>query len=1266
MAIYPDSPLTFLETDIVGSTRLWDRDQHAMSSARRRHEAVSRTAIESFGGVFVKQKGDGILATFVRAGRALEAALAIQAAVRAEPWGEIGPLLTRVALHSGMAFELEDDDYFGPVINHLSRLIKLIPGGQIYATVATIRLAQTDAPAGISVRQVGELVLRDIPKPIRVFTVHARDRDFALAEIPAPQVQHTRPVPGPATLPSPIESNGVPARPSRVARRTPSGRATVGQPLNGQASRPEVRISLFQRFRVEVNGRELDLEHTEATKGLLILRCLLSRSPSRLPKELVYEWFWPKSDPARVDNTLRSALSRLRLELEPGVSARLSRFVNRGGFIYLADLTSMWVDAIEFERLMEQSRLSDFPEPLLEEADRLYTGHYLPDDLYDDWAIPRREALRRRWVELQLHLSQIREQRGDLAGAIAVLQRLVDDDPRDEQAVRELLLLLGRHGRRSAALTAYDRLREAVRRVARERGETAELDAETVDLYRQIVDGDLVAVSPSISRRPETPAPQTPLIAPVPDVPTDVPIVHLARGRRSSLPAQTTRLIGRTAEIALARSALLDDNVRLLSFTGPGGSGKTRLGLHVAALVADAFEGGVHFVDLVPIVDAQLVLSTIAQALDVRESSARTTSEALHAFIGQRDMLLLLDNFEQVLGARRDVAALLAACPNLRIVVTSRAALLIRGERVLVVGPLDRLMPPALPSSGVLRPRDVARLADNSAVRLFVERASDIVPDFGLSPQNAWAIAQICWHLDGLPLAIELAAARSRVLDPPAILKRLIGGSLDLLNQGEQDSPPRHQSLRNAIDWSYDLLDDEERMLFERLAVFVDGCSLEAIEYLVGDIDQRGVSTFDVLDLIGLLVSKSLLQIDDGPFGRRFTMLVTIREYALEKLRASRTEHTVLERHASWCLAVVEADQPPTSPVFPTRPAFWERLGAVGREYGNLSAALRWLSAHDRTDAAMRLSISLFDIWYGQGQYVDACRQLQNVLELSSAAGHTQTRVFALRFLGVLARHVGERELARKAHQEALQIASELGDIAAQAYAVNALGLITSETGDDETAGQLRRQAVELARQSGDGQAIAWTLHGLAQTAERDGDQYLAARLYDDGLALTRKLKHRWAMSWSIIDPAYLAISQHDAERARALLAECPALTGDDRTPPSVAAALECAAALCALESQHERSLQLVGAATALRAATGAQLTHRLRSRISGWSDLARRSLGDVAAEEAFLAGQELTVEMATALALGNLSRFPSAQPLPVLHHDGRMHCDRHAIQGPP
>jgi predicted ATPase/DNA-binding SARP family transcriptional activator len=1248
VAEHSGCPLTFLETDIVGSTRLWDRDQLAMSSARRRHEAISRTVIEVYGGAFVKSKGDGVLATFTRAGMALEAALAIQTAVRAEPWGVIGPLQTRVALHSGTAFEFEDDDYFGPVVNHLSRLIKVIPGGHIYATVATIRLAQVDAPASVGVRQVGELALRDVPRPIRVFTVHPRVRSLTTVTAPARPLERPRPTSGPEVTPAQPVLAVSSARPPRANRRTPSGRAAADRYLSDQPPRPTVRISLFRQFRVEIDGRELDLEHTEAAKGLRILRCLLSRSPARLPKDLAYEWFWPESAPAQVDNTLRSALSRLRLELEPGVHARFSRIVNRGGFIYLADLASMWVDALEFERLIEQARRSDSPEQLLQMADRLYTGHYLPDDRYDDWAIPRRETLRRQWVELQVHLSQIREQRGDLPGAIAALQRPVDDDPRDEQALRELMLLLGRHGRRSTALAAYDRLQAAVRGMAQEQGETAELETETINLYRQIVDGELVTVSPPVARRLDMVALQTPSVATLPHVRTDVPLAHLARGRRSALPAQPTRLIGRRAEIERARSALLDDKIRLLTLTGPGGSGKTRLGLHVATLVADAFEDGVHFVDLVPITEPQLVLNAIAQALDIRESSVRTAVEALRDHIGQREMLLLLDNFEQVWGAGQDIAALLETCPNLRIMTTSRAALLIRGERVLGVGPLDRLIPPALPPSGELPPRVLARLVDNTAVRLFVERASDIVPDFTLSPQNAWAIAHICWHLDSLPLAIELAAARSRVLDPIALLKRLTGGSLDLLNQGERNRTPRHQSLRNAIDWSYDLLDDEERMLFERLAVFVDGCSLEAIEFLVGDLDRRDVSATDVLDLVGLLVSKSLLQIDDGPFGRRFTMLATIREYALERLQASGSEHAVRARHAAWCLAVVGADQPPTSPVFPTRPSFWKRLGALGREYGNLSAALRWLAAHDCTDAALRLAVSLFDIWYGQGQYVDACRQLQNVLELSAAAGRTEMRVFALRFLGVLTRHVGERERARAAHQEAFEIASERGDLAAQSYAVNALGLIASESGDGETARQLRQQAVELARQCGDGQAIAWTLHGLAQTAERDGDVHLAARLYDDGLALTRELGQRWAMSWSIIDPAYLAVNRHDAERARALLAECPALIGDDWTPPSVAAALECAAALCALEAQYERSLQLVGAATALRAATGAQLTHRLRGRISAWSDLARQHLGADAAEAALLAGQELTVEEATALALGNLNRSQTAQPLCV------------------
>ena len=413
----------------------------------------------------------------------------------------------------------------------------------------------------------------------------------------------------------------------------------------------------------------------------------------------------------------------------------------------------------------------------------------------------------------------------------------------------------------------------------------------------------------------------------LPDLLTEFPALASLDGRPNNLPVQPTPLIGREREVDLVGSLLLREDVRLLTLTGPGGTGKTRLGLEVAADGLDYFEDGVFFVALAPISDPALVIPAIAQTLGVREAGGRALLGCLKAYLRGRDLLLVLDNFDQLLGAAPLVADLLAACTGLKILVTSRAVLNLRGEREFPVLPL------ALPDRRCPPPVDV--VSGYPSVALFVQRAADAKPSFVLTAESAPAVVDICYRVDGLPLAIELAATRVKLLSPEALLARL-ERRLPLLTGGARDLPARQQTLRDAIAWSHELLDRSEQRLFRRLAVFVGGFTLDAVEAICnpeGDLDV------DVLDGLASLVAKSLLRQEDQDGEPRFAMLETIREYGLERLEASGEADVLRREHARYYLALVEATG---ALLFATKR---ERLRTTA-EQGNVQTALRWLVQH--------------------------------------------------------------------------------------------------------------------------------------------------------------------------------------------------------------------------------------------------------------------------------------------------------------------------------
>ena len=594
---------------------------------------------------------------------------------------------------------------------------------------------------------------------------------------------------------------------------------------------------------------------------------------------------------------------------------------------------------------------------------------------------------------------------------------------------------------------------------------------------------------------------------------------------RDTLPAQPTPFIGREGEIAALRDLLLDPETRLLTLTGPGGMGKTRLALQVAAAVRDRFLGGVIFVDLGTIADPDLLLPTIAQALEVTEVPGQTIGETLAAALGGKRRLLVLDNFEQILPAAMGVADLLAAVPDLTVLVTSRAALRLRGERLRQVVPLEVPMPP-LPS--------LDALSQYEAVRLFIARARDVLPGFAVTNETAPAVAGICARLDGLPLAIELAAARTRILPPKALLARL-GERLRVATGGARDLPDRQRTLRAAIDWSYELLDPAEQTLFGRLAAFSGGGTLAAVEAVCDVERDLGI---EVVDGIESPLDKSLLRKDESPEGEhRLVMLETIHEYARERLVASTEQAALRQAHARYYLTLAEEAEPEL-----TGPQQVEWLTCLEAEHDNLRAVLRWsLGGTGESAVGLALAGVLWRFWSTRGHFSEGLAWLDEVLGHDSGT-NTVGRVRALTAAGNFARWLGDNIRAAALQEESLALAQELGDRPGIAAALRNLGGLVAGQGDYVRAATLIEESLALYRDLADKQGIAAALLNLSFIAADQGDYARAAAFDEESLALVQELKDRGGIARALRNLGVLAADQGDYARAAAFYEEGLAL----------------------------------------------------------------------------------------------------------------------------
>ena len=682
----------------------------------------------------------------------------------------------------------------------------------------------------------------------------------------------------------------------------------------------------------------------------------------------------------------------------------------------------------------------------------------------------------------------------------------------------------------------------------------------------------------------------------------------------SNLPGQLNKFVGREHEMLQVRELL--GSTRLLTLTGAGGCGKTRLALEVAGRALHDYPDGVWLAELAPVIDPTVLAQRLVDVFMVANVSGRTPLELLAEHLRTKRALLLLDNCEHIVDACALVAqSLLESCPALNIVATSRETLTIPGEVIWRVPSLR------LPERGL--EHDLPALSASEAVALFIDRARAVQPKFALTAENAEAVVQICARLDGIPLAIELAAARVRLIPVDQIRSRL-NDRLGLLTAGSRTALPRQQTLRASIDWSYSLLTEIEQILFRRLSVFAGSVALDAVERVCsGD----GFEATRALDVLGRLADKSVLIAETEDSGvARFWLLETLRQYGRERLVEAGESETMERRHCDYYIALSEAAQIGLNG---TSQAAW--LERLDEEHDNLQRALSWCVEHD-LEIAQRMTVALSDFWVERGHTSEARSWLGAVLQV--ATNPSVARAQSLMVAGNVAYHQADYAAARSYLEESLAIWRHAGDRRGQGWSLVGLGAVAIGEGDAEKSLGPLRDGLSLCREAEDADGMSRALFQLGMVAAMRGDVEEADRLGVEGSAVSRRTGNAMAISRAIHHSGVVAFLRHDRAAMRSLNEEGLMISRNLRSPIGIALGLERSAVMAETDQRHETALKLAGAASALRAAAHAGVGAPWTAAVAQLLEPARQALGAEVADASWNEGVRMTMEEAVTYAL--------------------------------
>lgn len=704
------------------------------------------------------------------------------------------------------------------------------------------------------------------------------------------------------------------------------------------------------------------------------------------------------------------------------------------------------------------------------------------------------------------------------------------------------------------------------------------------------------------------------------DAPTQMAVAEAITAPKN-LPVVASALIGRQREVAEAVALLRRDNVRLLTLTGPGGVGKTRLAIAVAAELAADFPDGVFFVDLASIADPALVADAIAHTLQIREQAGMSLQEILKGSLHKQHLLLALDNFEHLMSAIALLQELLAACPHLKLLLTSQERLRLANERVLSVAPLG------LPERS--KRLDPAQVGAAPAVALFVQRAQVHAPDFALTEHNVAAVVELCSRLDGLPLAIELAAGRSRVLSPQAMLARLQDRFAWLRSRIRGDAEDRHQALQATLEWSYDLLEETGQRMFRRLSVCVGGCTLATAEAVAGDLRDAAFFAPDVLET---LLDHNLIRRELDRTGEpRFVMLETIHHYARLRLEEAGEAQATQRRHALHFLALAEEAEPHLRG---EQQVEW--MARLDADHANLRAALSWLLAQDQVDASLRMAAALWRFWWTRGYLSQGRNWLEQTLRLAEQLEHPDIalRAKVLGRAGALARDLGDYAQAQRWYAEAMRLAEVVGEPSLLANALNDLGSLAIYQEEYGAARRLFEQSLALRRQLNDARSVAGSLNNLGMVLLHLGEYAQAQTLYQESLALYRRQGDRWGEALALNNVAFAAFEMADLLTARRLFGESLLLFQQLGDEEGVATVIEALAWINLAASHTRLAAVLAGAADAQRRRLGTSLFGLDMVHHEEMTATLRTALGATGLQAAWREGETLSLAEAAELAL--------------------------------